>query len=181
MNEYRETQQYIAQLLYASGFLGARLPRPNQCLEILRPPRLCGCVKLEMTVGNSTEERNDTMIIDSHAYCFEPADSPRGYASSEEHLKWVQASHAVHHQPAFRIRDRAPGPSDILAPEGRRDLSNLPDVRFRINHPRGRVVWNYEGEEYTKHFYPPNLRSCEFTPFSLNAEMDYADVDMALL
>ena len=121
------------------------------------------------------------MIIDSHAYCFEPADSPRGYASSEEHLKWVQASHAVHHQPAFRIRDRAPGPSDILAPEGRRDLSNLPDVRFRINHPRGRVVWNYEGDEYTKHFYPPNLRSCEFTPFSLNAEMDYADVDMALL
>ena len=121
------------------------------------------------------------MIIDSHAYCFEPADSPRGYASSEEHLKWVQASHAVHHQPAFRIRDRAPGSSDILAPEGRRDLSNLPDVRFRINHPRGRVVWNYEGDEYTKHFYPPNLRSCEFTPFSLNSEMDYADVDMALL
>ena len=121
------------------------------------------------------------MIIDSHAYCFEPADSPRGYGSSEEHLKWIQASHAVHHQPAFRIRDRAPGSSDVLAPEGRRDLSNLPDLRFRINHPRGRVVWNYEGDEYTKHFYPPNLRSCEFTPFSLNSEMDYADVDMALL
>ena len=121
------------------------------------------------------------MIIDSHAYCFEPADDPRGYASSEEHLRWVQAGHALHHQPAFRIRDRAPGPSDVLAPEGRRGLSQLPDVRFRINHPRGRVVWNYEGEEYTKHFYPPNLRSCEFTPFSLNGEMDYAGVDMALL
>ena len=86
---------------------------------------------LRLSISNRTEERNDTMIIDSHAYCFEPADSPRGYASSEEHLKWVQASHAVHHQPAFRIRDRALGPSDVLAPEGRRDLSNLPDVRFR--------------------------------------------------
>ena len=31
------------------------------------------------------------MIIDAHVYCFEPADSARGYASSEEHLKWVQA------------------------------------------------------------------------------------------
>ena len=48
------------------------------------------------------------MIIDSHVYCFEPADSARGYASSEEHLKWVQAAHAEHHQPAFRIGDRAP-------------------------------------------------------------------------
>ena len=121
------------------------------------------------------------MIIDAHVYCFEPADSARGYASSEEHLKWVQASHAGHHQPAFRIGGRAPGPSNVLAPEGHRNLSRLPDLRFRINHPRGRVVWNYEGAEYTKHMYPPNLRSCEFTPFSLNCEMDYAGVDIALL
>ncbi len=121
------------------------------------------------------------MIIDSHVYCFEPADSPRGYKNSAEHLRWVQAAHATHHQPAFRIGDRSRGASDVLAPHGHGDLSQLPDLRFRINHPRGRVVWNYEGDEYTKHFYPPNLRGCEFTPFSLNCEMDYAGVDMALL
>ncbi len=121
------------------------------------------------------------MIIDSHVYCFEPADSPAGYASGEEHLKWVQASQAYHHQPAFRIRDRAPGPSDILDPDGRSDIANLPDLNFRINHARGRVVWEWQGEEYTKHFYPPNLRSCEFTAMSLNGEMDYADVDVALI
>ena len=94
------------------------------------------------------------MIIDSHVYCFEPADSPAGYASGGEHLKWVQASQAYHHQPAFRIRDRAPGPSDILDPDGRSDIANLPDLNFRINHARGRVVWEWQGEEYTKHFYP---------------------------
>ena len=121
------------------------------------------------------------MIIDSHAYCFEPADSPAGFSSSEEHLRWVQAGQALHHQPAFRIGDRTPGRADVLAPEGVADLERLPDLNFRINHARGRVVWNYEGEEYTKHFYPPNLRSCENTPFSLTGEMDYADVDMALL
>ena len=60
------------------------------------------------------------MTIDSHAYCFEPADSPRGYADSREHLREVQMSHARHHQPAFSIRDFAPGPSDVLDPEGRR-------------------------------------------------------------
>ncbi len=121
------------------------------------------------------------MIIDSHVYCFLPIDSARGYSSSEEHLRWVQASHARHHQPAFRIGDRARTSSEILAPEGSRDLDRLPDVRFRVNKPRGRVVWNYEGDEYTKHFFPPNMRDGEYTPFSLNCEMDYADVDMALI
>jgi len=121
------------------------------------------------------------MIIDSHVYCFEPADSPAGHASGEEHLKWVQLGQAGHHQPAFRIRDRAPGSSKVLNPEGGFDLTRLPDVNFRVNKPRGRVVWNWEGDEYTKHFYPPNLRNLEFTPFSLNCEMDYAGVDVALL
>ena len=121
------------------------------------------------------------MIVDSHAYCFEPADSPAGFANAADHLKWVQYAQAAHHQPAFRIGDRAPGPSDVVAPPGSSPLGDLPDVNFRINHPRGRVVWDWEGAEYSKHFYPPNLRSCEFTPFSLTGEMDYAGVDWALL
>ncbi len=83
------------------------------------------------------------MIIDSHAYCFEPADSPNGYASVEEHLRWVQAGQAGHYQPAFRLRDRAPGASEILAPEGK-GLSPLPDVNLRIDHEAGRVVWTVD-------------------------------------
>ena len=54
------------------------------------------------------------MIIDSHAYCFEPADSPRGYAGAGEHLAIVQQSQARHHQPAFRIKDGVEGPSRVL-------------------------------------------------------------------
>jgi predicted TIM-barrel fold metal-dependent hydrolase len=120
-------------------------------------------------------------VFDSHAYCFESPDRPAGHASAEEHLRWVQAAHASHHQPAWRIRDRAPASSQPLAPEGRFNLSRLPDVRFRIDHARGRVVWTVDGEDYTKQFFPPNLRDVAFTPHSLVAEMDYADVDMALL
>jgi predicted TIM-barrel fold metal-dependent hydrolase len=121
------------------------------------------------------------MIVDSHVYCFEPVDRPAGFASSEEHLRWVQASHAVHHQPAWRVRDRAPADSRVLAPAGRTDLSCLPDVSFRVDHACGRVVWTIDGEAYTKQFFPPNLRDLEFTPHGLIAEMDYAGVDMALL
>ncbi|MCH8062388.1 MAG: amidohydrolase [Chloroflexi bacterium] len=121
------------------------------------------------------------MIIDSHAYCFEPADSPNGYASVEEHLRWVQAGQAGHYQPAFRLRDLAPASSNKLALEGTKGLSSLPDVNLRIDHEAGRVVWTIDGDDYTKHYYPPNLRNCEFTAQSLIGEMDYAGVDVALL
>jgi len=121
------------------------------------------------------------MILDSHVYCFEPADTPAGHASGAAHLRWVQAAHAGHHQPAWRIRDRAPASSRPLDPEGRHDLEHLPEVQFRADHQRGRVVWTVEGEDHTKHFYPPNLRNLEYTPHSLIGEMDYAGVDVALL
>jgi len=121
------------------------------------------------------------MIIDSHVYCFAPINTPAGHASSEEHLKWVQAAHAQHHQPAWRISDRSPVPSTPLAPRGALDLNDLPDVGFGVDHKRGRVVWTVDGEACTKQFFPPNLIDLTFSPHSLIAEMDYARVDMALL
>ncbi len=121
------------------------------------------------------------MIIDSHAYCFEPLDSPRGYASSAEHLRWSQVAHATHHQPALRIPDGRVGSSDVLDPKGGRDLDDLPDLRFRVDKLRGRAVWDWEGREYTKYFMPPNLRNTEFTPFGLDCEMHHAGVDAVLL
>ena len=122
------------------------------------------------------------MIVDSHVYCFEPGSAPAGHASSADHLRWLQMSQAAHHQPAWRIKDRAAASSDTLVgPEGRLDPATLPDVDFRVDEACGRVVWTIDGEDYTKQFYPPNLRSLEFTPHSLIAEMDYAGVDVALL
>eukprot|EP01046_Picozoa_sp_COSAG06_P037479 COSAG06_NODE_4233_length_4446_cov_6.373821_7_plen_56_part_01 len=47
------------------------------------------------------------MIIDAHAYCFEAWDSPRGYASADEHLALVAEGNAGHHQPALRLSDGA--------------------------------------------------------------------------
>lgn len=121
------------------------------------------------------------MIIDSHAYCFPPGDHPAGFGSSRERLAWTQAAQTNHHQPAWRIRDRAPASSAELGAETPTDWSGLPDVDFRIDHERGRVVWTIDGEDYTKQFFPPNLRNLEFTPHNLIAEMDYAGVDVALL
>ena len=120
-------------------------------------------------------------IIDSHAYCFPPIDEPAGHASGATHLKWVQASHAGHHQPAWRVSDRTPASSSVIAPSGLRGLPQLPDVDFRVDRRRGRVVWTIDGQDYTKQFFPPNLRDLAFTADSLIAEMDYAGVDLTLL
>lgn len=121
------------------------------------------------------------MILDSHAYCFPPVDTPAGHTSGKAHLKWVQAAYSGHHQPAWRIRDRAEGSSKVLAPESRCTLSELPDLNFRADYKCGRMVWTYEGEDYTKQFFPPNLLNLEYTPESLISEMDHAGVDVTLL
>ena len=121
------------------------------------------------------------MIVDSHAYCFEAADSLHGYSSVAEHLRWIRWGQAKHYQPAIRLRDRASGSLQAPAPEGPRDSSSLPDVNFRVDHESGRVLWTVDGEDYTKYYYPPNLRSCAFSPESLISEMDYAGIDVVLL
>ena len=118
------------------------------------------------------------MIVDSHAYCFPPLDAPDG---GEERLGRAQVAHAHHHQPAFRLRDRAPASSRPLAPGGTLDVSDLPDVDFRADREAGRVLWTIDGDDYTKHFYPPALRNLEYTPHQLIGEMDYAGVDVVLL
>jgi len=121
------------------------------------------------------------MIIDSHAYTFQPGDHRAGFATASEHLAWIQTSQGLHHQPAWRVSDRTPVSSQGLGDEAPADWSKLPDVACRIDHQRGRVVWTIDGEDRTKQFYPPNLRNLEYTPHSLIAEMDYCGVDMALI
>ena len=124
-------------------------------------------------------QEGQALIVDSHMYCFEPLDQPGGHASGQEHLRWVQRSHGQHHQPAWRVRDRAPADSNVISPADPSRPDELPDVSFRVDHDRGRVVWTVEGEDYTKQFLPPGYM--EFTAHDAIAEMDYADVDLALL
>ena len=145
------------------------------------PPGAGKNASAQSGLPSARQQGQGAMILDSHVYCFEPVDRPAGHSSGEEHLKWVQAAHAGHHQPAWRIRDRAPASSRALDPQGRFDLAGLPDVNFRVSREHGRVVWTIDGEDYTKQYFPTNLRNLEFTPHSLIAEMDYAGVDMALL
>jgi predicted TIM-barrel fold metal-dependent hydrolase len=120
------------------------------------------------------------MIVDTHAYVFRAADEPAGHASGNEHLAYWQWGYAVHHQPAFRTRDRVPVPAAaaaLLAPTPTDPWARA-DLDFHADHTTGRLVWSLDGEEYTKHYLPPNALA--FTPGQLIGEMDYAGVDWVL-
>ena len=122
------------------------------------------------------------MIFDSHVYCFVSPDRPAGHRTAEDHLAEVQVFHALHHQPAWRVRDRAPADARrLLDTAADEPLRHAGGVDFRVDREHGRMVWTIDGEDMTKQVYPPNLHDVAFGPGSCIGEMDYAGVDMALM
>ena len=122
------------------------------------------------------------MILDSHVYCFVSPDQPAGHRSAAAHLDEVQVFHALHHQPAWRTRDRAPSDAGrLLDPTPSEPLRAASGVDFRIDRTHHRLTWTLDGDDHTKQVYPPNLHDVAFGPGSCIAEMDYAGVDVALL
>jgi predicted TIM-barrel fold metal-dependent hydrolase len=120
------------------------------------------------------------MIVDSHVYCFRAPDASAGHASAAEHLGYWQWAYALHHQPAFRTRDRAPTDSRLLLdPTPEDPIRRASDRDFRVDRITNRLVWTVDGDDHTKVFLPPN--TLEFSAGACIAEMDYAGVDWALM
>ena len=120
------------------------------------------------------------MIVDAHAYCFPPLGEANGFPSAREHLRYVQREMADHHQPVWRLTDRAPGHNEMLADPRDRTLRGLREVGFRAGG-HGRFLWTVDGHEYAKQYLPPALADLAHPPEMLVAQMDYAGVDRALL
>jgi predicted TIM-barrel fold metal-dependent hydrolase len=114
-----------------------------------------------------------TPIVDSHVYCF-PSPPP-------ERMGEQQVWHALHHQPAWRTRDRARSDPLRLLDPAPGEPHRLADADFRIDREHRRFVWTVDGEDVTKQIYPPNLADIAFPPASCIAEMDYAGVDWGLI
>ena len=121
------------------------------------------------------------MIIDGHAYCFPPLGEANGFPSAAEHLRYVQREMADHHQPVWRLRDRARvGDNSMLADPDDGTLAGLRDVAFRSGG-HGRLVWTVDGEDYAKQYLPPYMSDLSHSPETMVAQMDYTGVDRAVL
>ena len=116
------------------------------------------------------------MLIDGHAYCFPARDEKAGYPSASERWHEFQTELSGHHQPVWRVRDREPADNNTLVDP---QTQKLHDVKFTVH--RNRFTWDYQGETYTKQYYPPMLYRGEAPAELLITEMDYTGIDMALL
>ncbi len=116
------------------------------------------------------------MIVDGHAYCFPPFGDPAGYDTLDDKLIVFQRDLGGHHQPVWRVRDRASAGSDTLLDP---DTGEPRDVRWSIGTYA--FTWEQDGETYTKQYFPPMLHRMDASPELLIREMDYADVGLALL
>ena len=122
-----------------------------------------------------------TPVIDSHIYVFKGPYEAAGLASVDERMRGYQVWHALHHQPAWRIRDRAPSdPLRLLDPTPAEPLRPA-DADFRADLVHRRFVWTIDGEDITKQIFPPDLAGLAFEAPSAIAEMDYAGVDIGLI
>ena len=116
------------------------------------------------------------MIIDSHLYCFPQVDLPQGYPTLDEKMRMLQSELGAHHQPVWRVRDRIPADNSVLIDP---DSGELRDITWRRHN--GGLAWEYEGELYTKQYYPPMLHNLESPPELMVSEMDYAGVDVGIM
>ncbi len=82
------------------------------------------------------------MIVDGHARIFPPFDSPAGFDSVEDKMRFIQRQFGGHHLPVWRVRDRKPADrSTLLDP----DTYELNDVEW--TSARGRLSCIYRGLE----------------------------------
>ena len=116
------------------------------------------------------------MIVDGHNYCVPQLDAPQGYPSLEDKMRQVQSEFSGHHQPVWRIPDRAEADNSTLI-----DLETGFLKKVEWTREQGRLAWKIDGNTYTKQYLPPMINNLEFHSDSLIREMDYANVDIGLL
>ena len=121
------------------------------------------------------------MIYDGHAYIFPDMRGDGGFDDQREFQQHLQLAIATHFMPVWRTRDRAEVDNSGLLDESMpRGFDALKDADFRATQ-FGRFEWTVDGEDYFKQYMPPSVVDMEFTDDDLVAEMDYAEVDRALL
>ncbi len=121
------------------------------------------------------------MIYDGHAYIFPDMKGDGGFEDRDEFQRHLQLAIASHFMPVWRRRDRVVGDnSGLLDPSMPRGFGALKEADFRATE-FGRFEWTADGEDYFKQYMPPSVVDMEFTADDLIAEMDYAEVDWALL
>ena len=94
-------------------------------------------------------------VVDCHAHILPFFGSAAGFASSEEHLLYIQrAMHTHMAQPVRRHRDHTIVRESTLWNPQDPTVQGRYDVSFRVARD-GRFEWDKDGETYYIQFMPP--------------------------
>ena len=107
------------------------------------------------------------LVVDAHGHIFPFLGGPGGWESASAHVAAIQRLFGV-------ARSATSGAADL-------DFSApLPDINFKIGK-FGRFEWTEDGIDYYRQVMPPSLQDQTASPEFMLAQMEHADVDVAVL
>lgn len=119
------------------------------------------------------------MVIDGHAHAFPRMGAGAGFASADEHRRYLQLNLSTHPQGGRLARNNEVVDASMLRGP-KNDIASLPDVNFRVGD-FGRLEWDKDGETCFLQFLPPHLEDTTARPERMLAQMQYLGVEKALL
>ncbi len=119
------------------------------------------------------------MRVDSHMHPFPEVGAASGYPSAVEHLRDAQRQSYFNVNPTRRVRDNANVDGQTLWNGKDPGIEGLVDVGFRSGK-FGRLEWRSEDEDLYVQLFAPSLQNNESSADYVVAEMDYAEVDVAI-
>jgi predicted TIM-barrel fold metal-dependent hydrolase len=121
------------------------------------------------------------MIVDVHAHIFPFLGGASGFDSVSTHMRyWQKVTADAPAQAARRATDNSPVQGQTLWDPSDSGPGGALDACFRIGS-YGALEWTKDGVEYRLQQYAPSLQEMTASPEYMLVEMDYADVDVAVL
>ena len=114
------------------------------------------------------------MLIDGHVHIFPDLGGRCGFASVDEHMTFARDL-MFHRSVGRRLDDN----SLIVGRDWYRG-QNTEDLNFR-GGDFGKFLWTVDGVDHGRYYLPPTARNLDSPPEQINAQMDYAGIDRALI
>ncbi len=121
-------------------------------------------------------------IVDCHGHVFPPLAEACGFATTDEHLLYIQwGMHNHLNQPVVRSRaGTVVNDRHLWDAKNPTESGRVTGVNFRVEG-NGKLAWTVDGEDYHVQYLSPNTRHLESPAETVIAQMDYVGIEKMVL
>ena len=121
-------------------------------------------------------------IVDGHGHIFPPLAGACGFATAEQHLRYLQwGMHTHRNQPVVSSRDgRITGERHLWDPDDPSESGQRSGIDFRVAG-NGRLAWTHAGEDFHVQYLSPGSIRLESPAATMVAQMDHAGIATMVL